>query len=72
MFHRLFEINSKNSYKLNEKNILMAQGFFTLQDQDAFYGTTQYIVNQSQFYFSLDNQLTWKEHTLKSGLNIHI
>ena len=48
----------------------MAQGFFTLQDQEGYYGTTQYIVNQSQFYFSLDNQLTWKDHNLKTGLSI--
>ena len=65
-----FEANSKNSYQLNDKNVLMAQGLFTYQNQDAFYGTTEYIVDQIQFYFSLDNQLTWKGHTLKTGLSV--
>ena len=51
-------------------NFLMAQAFLTIQDQNAFYGTTQYIANQSQYYFSLDNQLTWKGHTFKSGLSM--
>ena len=65
-----FEINTKNSYQLNDNNFLMAQAFLTIQDQNAFYGTTQYIANQSQYYFSLDNQLTWKGHTFKSGLSM--
>ena len=64
------EINTKNSYQLNEKNVILAQAFFTLQDQEAIYGTTQYLVNQSQFYLSLDNHFTWNEHTLKSGISL--
>ena len=65
-----FEANSKNSFQLNDKNVLMAQGLFTYQNQDAFYGTTEYIVDQIQFYFSLDNQYSWKEHTLKTGISL--
>ena len=65
-----FEINTKNSYQLNDKNVILAQAFFTLQDQNAIYGTTEYVVDQTQFYLSLDNQFTWNTHTLKSGVSL--
>jgi len=63
------ELHFKSTYKLNEKNNFILRSAITHHKQESFFGTTQYLADQLNYYINLSHKLNWNTHTLESGIS---
>ena len=45
------------------------QHLLLLHKQESFFGSTQYIADQLNYYTKISYKLNWKKHELKSGFD---
>ena len=64
------ELHFKSTYKLNERNYLISRSAITHHKQESFFGTTQYLADQLNYFTDLSYKLNWNTHELWSGLNL--
>jgi outer membrane receptor for ferrienterochelin and colicin len=64
------EIYTKTGYRFNDKHKLVFMGSAFNQDQNSWFGTTNYKVNHKNLYANLQYELEWLEkHVLKTGVS---
>ncbi|MEN0047979.1 MAG: TonB-dependent receptor [Bacteroidota bacterium] len=63
------EFYTKTNYRPNDKHnfVAFASGFH--QDQNSFFGTANYVAQQSNLYANLQHELTYGKHLLKTGIS---
>tara|TARA_Y100000994_G_scaffold249358_1_gene260570 strand:- start:18295 stop:20529 length:2235 start_codon:yes stop_codon:yes gene_type:complete len=63
------ELYNKTSYKFNETRAITIETGISYHNQESFFGTTQYLANQTNYNIKIANILNWKTHKLVSGIN---
>ena len=63
------EIHVKSTYNLNSNSELILQSALSKHNQESFFGTTEYLIDQLNYYINLGHVLKWKTHELKSGIS---
>lgn len=61
------EFWSKTNYRLDDKHNFSFYASAFRQDQESYFGTVKYDAQQTNFYSNAQYELTYKEHTLKTG-----
>lgn len=64
------EIYTKTGFRFNQKNAITLISSAFQQQQNSYFGETNYKAEQTNFYGNLQYELRWKEkHELKTGIN---
>ncbi len=63
------ELHIHSSYKFNKRESVILRSALTYHEQESFFGTTQYLANQLNYYLNFSYKLNWNTHEFHSGLN---
>ncbi len=63
------ELLAKLGYRLNDKHYFSFYTSSFRQQQEAFFGTTRYDAQQTNFYSNLQHELSYGHHNLKTGIS---